>query len=62
MKVEIYLEIGESNFADENPKSPTELINTKFAMQKMYANWYDVFLEDSNPSWQWKSKGVGVRA
>ena len=39
--------IGESNFADENPKSPTELINTKFAMQKMYANWYHVFLEDS---------------
>ena len=57
MNVEDYLEIGESNFADENSKNPTELINTKFAMKKMYAKWYHVFLED--PEWFPGLRGKG---
>ena len=58
MKIEIYLEIGESNFAYENSKNSTELINTEFAMQKMYAKWYHVFLEDSNGLGPWTGSSV----
>ena len=47
MKIEVYLEIGESNFADQIAKNLTELLHTEFAPQKMYVNWHHVFLEDS---------------